>query len=233
MRNIESIVAEQVRRWEIQRARSGRAAPRPEPVIAISREYGAGGAAVGQAVAAQLGFSYWNREIVQEIARSTDLSAALVASRDERHDPPLLATYRELLDRGLPASRYFTELVKVVHTIAAHGSAVMVGRGVVFMLPPERVLRVRVVCPLAQRISNLVERGEVTLATARAAIASVEAERRAFVKDHLDSNLELPSAYDLHVNSGSYGVERAAQVVVVAYRLRFGDVAAAVTTVPG
>jgi cytidylate kinase len=228
MRTIESIVAEQVRRWEIQRAKAGRAAPRPEPVIAISREYGAGGAAVGQAVAAQLGFSYWNREIVQEIARSTNLSTTLVASRDERHDPALLATYRELLDRKLATSRYFTELVKVVHTIAAHGSAVMVGRGVVFMLPPERVLRVRVVCPLAQRIKNLVERGE---AAARTEIAAVDAERRAFVKDHLDGNIELPSAYDLHVNSGSYGVERAAQVVVAAYRLRFG-VTTAITAGP-
>lgn len=221
MRTIESIVAEQVRGWEIQQARAGRAAPRLEPVIAISREYGAGGAAVGQAVAAQLGFSYWNREIVQEIARSTDLSAALVASRDERHDPALLATYRELLGRGLPPSRYFTELVKVVHTIAAHGSAVMVGRGAVFMLPPDRVLRVRVVCPLARRISNLVERGEATLAAAPAKIAAVDAERHAFVKDHLDVNLELPSAYDLHVNTGTYDVERAAQVIVAAYRLRF------------
>lgn len=221
MRSIESIVAEQVERWRIERAKADRAPALPDPVIAISREYGARGAAVAHAVAELLGFTYWNRELVDAISRMAKVSAALVESFDEHHDPALLATYRALVGGKLGSSEYFDELVKIVHTIASHGKAVLVGRGVSFMLPPERVLRVRVVCPLAQRIAGLVERRGLDAATAQAEIAAVDAERAAFIKDHLRASVEVPSAFDVHVNTGSYGVQRAAELVAAAYKLRF------------
>lgn len=224
-RSIDSIVAEQVERWRLERARAERPAPRPAPVVAVSREYGARGAAVAHAVAEQLGFRYWNRELVDEISRSASVSAALVASLDEHHDPTLVATFRELLHGRLRPSEYFAKLVEVVHTIAAHGGAVLVGRGIAFMLPPSQALRVRVVCPVEQRIVGLVERKGMDVAAARAEVATVDAERRAFVRDHLGADVEQAAAFDLHVNTGTLPVQKAAELVVAAYRARFGDAA--------
>ena len=225
-RSIDAIVAEQVERWRIEQAKVTRPPPPPVPVVAVSREYGARGAAVAHQVADRLGFSYWNTALVDAIARSAQVSAAMVQSLDEHHDPALLATYRELARTRLGASEYFDELVKVVHAVASRGRAVLVGRGIAFMLPPERVLRVRVVCPLDERVRGLCERQGLTAAAARAEITRVDAERGAFVRDHLGADVETPSAFDLHVNTHSFTVERAAELVVAAYRLRFGDVAA-------
>lgn len=227
MRSIDKIVAEQVERWRIERAKAERTEAKPAPVIAVSREYGARGAAVAHAVADLMGFTYWNRELIDAISRTQHVSAALVESMDEHHDPALLATFRALVSGKLDQSGYFDELVKVVRTIASHGRAVLVGRGVSFMLPPERVLRVRVVCPVAQRIAGVIERRGLDPAAAQADLVAVDAERAAWVKDHLGAAVEIPSAFDVHVNTGSFGVQRAAEVVVAAYKVRFGDAAAA------
>jgi cytidylate kinase len=221
MRSLENIVSEQVERWRIERERNQRASVTPEPVIAVAREYGARGAAVAHAVAERLGFTYWNHELVDEIARTTRVSATLVESLDEHHDPSLLTTFRGLVGHRLGQAEYFDRLVRIVHTIASHGRAILIGRGIGFMLPPARVYRVQVVSPLAERIAGLVERRGLDEAAAAAEVAAVDAERTAFVRDHFPDAVEVPSAFDLVVNTGSYGVERAAELVTAGYRLRF------------
>jgi cytidylate kinase len=80
---------------------------------------------------------------------------------------------------------------------------------------------VRAVCPLDQRIAGLVERRGIDVAEARAEVAATDAERRAFVKDHFKTTVDDPSLFDLEVNTGTLGVEGAADVVVAAYRARF------------
>ncbi|HVV81831.1 MAG TPA: cytidylate kinase-like family protein [Kofleriaceae bacterium] len=220
-RSIDRIVADQIERWRIERQRAERQARPPAPIVAVSREYGARGAAVAHLVAAQLGFSYWNRELIDEIARSKHVSAAMIETLDEHHDPSLLATLRGM-DRGkLRATDYFEALTKVVHAIVSHGGAVTVGRGIALMLPPERALRVRVVCPLEQKVAGLIERKGLTDAAARDELRATDADRNAFIRDHVGADAGVPSAYDLHVNTGTFGVEGAAALVVAAYRTRF------------
>lgn len=220
-RSIDRIVGEQIERWRIERARAERKESPPRPVVAVSRQYGARGAAVAHRVADQLGFGYWNRELLDEVARSAHVSTALLESLDERHDPSLLSTLRGMARGRLRSSEFYAELVKVVHTVVSHGGAVLVGRGIARMLPAERALRLRVVCPLEQRIAGLVERRGLDAAAARTEIASVDAERYAFVRDHLGVEVEEPAAYDLEVNTATLGVDGAAALAVAAYRLRF------------
>jgi cytidylate kinase len=222
-RSVDRIVEEQVERWRVERMRAaGRpATQKPPPVVAVSRQYGARGAAIGHQVAEKLGCSYWNRELVDEIARTAHVSDRLVRAVDERHEAGIVETVRGMLRNGqLSASDYHRELAKVVASIAAHGTAVLIGRGVTFLLPREQVLSVRVVCPLEDRVRGLVERRGVTEAEARAEIAEVDAERKAFVRDHYNRDADDPSAYDLHVNTGTMSVEQCAAVVVAAYRTR-------------
>jgi len=228
-RSIDSIVAEQVERWRLERARANRPDARPAPVVVVSRQYGAQGAAVARVVADRLGFSYWNRELVDEVARSAHTSGAMVGVVDEHHHDAILATVRDLTARTLGQSEYFRELVGVVRSITAHGSAVLVGRGIGFMLQPTSMLSVRVVCPLADRVAGLVERRQLDEAAARAEITAADAERHAFVRDHLFRDVEDPAAYHLHVNTGVMTIEQAADVIVAAYRIRFGDAGARAT----
>ncbi len=223
-RNIDQIVDEQVQRWRVERARAETSLERPRPVIAISRQYGARGAAVGHVVAERLGFSYWNRQLVDEVAQHAHVSDRLVRAFDERHQDTVIETIRSMVNNGpLSASSFFRELARIAHTIASHGAAVIVGRGVAFMLPPETTLRVRVVAPLEHRIARIVEQGGGSESLARAEIRAIDAERTTFVRDHYGVDADDPANYDLHVNTGMSSLDQAAAVIVAACHARFAD----------
>ncbi len=212
-------------RWRVERTRAAGKAARARPVITISRQYGARGAALGHLLAEKLELAYWNREIVDEIARHAHVSDQLVRAFDEHHQAGVVATLRAMVNVGpLSASDYFRELARVVQTIASHGGAVLIGRGIAFMVDPASALRIRVVCPVEQRVAGIAERSGVTLAAARAEIASIDADRRDFVRDHYGRDADDPAAYDLLVNSGTMSLEQCAELVICAYRARFADI---------
>lgn len=226
-RSVDAIVEQQVQKWLQERQRMQAQPPRPPPVIAVSRQYGALGAELANLVAQRMHFSFWDQEILHQIAKHAHVSERMVAAFDEHHRLTLVETVRSMMQGGpLSASEYFRELARVVHSIAAHGAAVLVGRGVQFMLPPDTVLRVRVVCPLEQRVHGLARRRGISDAAARAEIETVDADRHAFVMDHYGRDVEEPTAYDLVLNTGSVPLERAVSLVVAAYEARFPDVRA-------
>ena len=80
-RSLDQLVRHQVRRWQLEQARSGPAEPR---CIAISRHPGAGGAELGLRVADALGYAFFGIELVEEIARTQHVPRALVEGLDER-----------------------------------------------------------------------------------------------------------------------------------------------------
>src|SRR5690606_5459277 len=87
-RSIEQIVNQQVLRWEEQRAAAQRASrPPPEvsqPVLTISRQFGALGGDVGKLVARNLGYSFYAQELVHEISKHAHVRRKIVESLDER-----------------------------------------------------------------------------------------------------------------------------------------------------
>lgn len=188
LRNGNRIDNVQVKHWLVERERARRreANDASIPVITISREYGAQGAAIGRIVAERMGFRFWEREMVGEY---DDVRALSI----------------------------------VANSLAAKGGAVMIGRGLGFLLSPSRALRVRVVCPLEQRISGLMERQGLTHDTARATIAYADRARRIFVRDLYGRDIDDVSGYDLWVSTGALTLDAAAAVIISAYRYRFGE----------
>jgi len=82
-RSIESQVEEQARRswlfpWREEPERNRR------PVVTVSRQYGARGAEVARSVAEELGFDFYDREIIHRIAEDAHESERVVAELDEK-----------------------------------------------------------------------------------------------------------------------------------------------------
>jgi len=127
-RSVNAIVESQVQRWLTSRPRQAEA-PRPPPVITISREYGARGAAVAKLVAERLGCTCWNRELLAAIAAHARVDPAVMAPFDEHHPSALVDTMRGLMPSGAAPSQadYARELRAVVAEIARNGAAVPAG----------------------------------------------------------------------------------------------------------
>lgn len=221
--SIESLVEQQVKRWRLAQQEKKAAQARPTPVITISREYGSQGAKIGELAAEELGFSFWDQEIVHAIAEQTGASERLVESLDEHA--------RSALDDLLAASfvgdrsteyAYVRELHRVVHTLQKHGAAVIIGRGAQFILEPDEALRVRVVAPLADRVTGICARARIPRAEAEVRVQEVEKERRTFIRQTYKVDVADPHHYDLMLNTAGLSVEQAAHIVAAAFRAKFG-----------
>lgn len=211
----------QIRRWELQHPAAG-ASTRPSPCVAISRLPGAGGAEVGQLVAQWLDYGFFGQVIVEEIARELGVDHWVVKGLDERVRG---AIDRYLADAFTP--RRFTEdddlwhVSRTVATLARRGSAVIVGRGAPFLLGRDDALRVLLVAPLPARIERYAKVKGLPIDRAEEALRRAEERRAEFARLQFGARQEDPLHYDLVLNTGTFGFEAAAGLIVEALRRRF------------
>lgn len=222
--SVDQLVNQKILLWEEERRIASRKRLQgQEPMICVSREYGARGAAMARTVAERLGFQFYSQELIQEIAEVARVRQQLVASLDERLQDRISEWVVGLMKRdGFTPSDYLRNLSKVVLTLARHGRGVVVGRGAHFILERKSTLRVRVVSPLDTRAARIAQRDGLSLDEARATIRRIDAERVAFNRRHYGANLADPVNYDLIVNTGTLGLEGATNQVVAAFESRFG-----------
>jgi cytidylate kinase len=224
--SIDHFVDQQISLWQEERRiaeRKGADAHAQRPVICISREYGARGAAMGRMIADRLGFRYYSQELVHDIAEQAHVRQQVIESLDERVQDGIAEWVAGLIKRGVFApTDYLRNLSKVVLTLGRHGKGVIIGRGAHFLLDPKATLRVRVIAPLEQRVARIAVRDGLSETDARAKVVRIDSERLAFNRQHYNADLADPSHYDLVVNAGALGVEGAAELTMSAFRFRFG-----------
>lgn len=217
------VVERQFRRWELQRSRREAApAPVPLPIITISREFGARGEALGRLVAETTGFSFWDDELVHAVAEESGANTALLKSLDEHLRSAIEDSIEgAFLGGNYMGSEYLRRLMKLIHTIAAHGSGVVVGRGAHYVVARDRALSVRVVCPLPERVRGYAERHGLDERRARQKLEREDQARGAFIRQYFSRDPSNPSDFDLTVNTGSFPLERAVGIVLAAYEAKF------------
>jgi len=209
--NIQQILGDPISRWQLA------SVPKPSqagPVIAISRQPGALGDEVAQALGAELGLHVYDREIIQKIAESAQLSERVVAILDEK-DRSMLADWLSSLASNayLSPYGYLEHLTRVVTAIARLGGAVIVGRGSHLIVRPNQGLRVLVIAPLEARIETVAARQGIGRHEAGHQIAQEEAEREAFLKRYFHADAGDHTRFDLVVNTAGLGVSGAVQAV--------------------
>jgi hypothetical protein len=225
-RSLEQLVNEQFQRWMQEQTASRK--PKPDkvaqqPMIVFSREFGGRGAEIGGAVAERLGFQFHGQELVHEIAKRARVRQQLVESLDERAQDRIEQWVTEMMEGGVFApSDYLRNLSKVIVAMGRHGRGVIIGRGAHFILDPDRTLRVRAYAPLDARVALIAEREELSLVEARAQVLRVDAERIAFYRQHFNVDVAEPNHYDLLLNTATLPVEVCTELVVRAFKARFG-----------
>ena len=114
---------------------------------------------------------------------------------------------------------YLEHLVKTIKVIAAHGRAVIVGRGADFILRPDIRFSVRTVAPMNIRIQNVSSAYGVSETEAKKRIQKRESRRRRFIKEAFGGDVENPIHYDMILNTGRLSIEAAAESIVKAAKM--------------
>ena len=98
-------------------------------IITISREYGAGGAQIGKAMAQELGFEYYDKSIILNVAREANIDVENVDKWDEAvpKNFGFAQSLFEFYNRPL-SEKLFAAQSKVIREIGEKGNCVIVGR---------------------------------------------------------------------------------------------------------
>ena len=116
-------------------------------------------------------------------------------------------------------SAYVHRLIKVMLALGQHGDCVIVGRGSAFVLPRETTFRVRLVAPRKHRSAALGRRLGLDEAAAEKLLTTQDKERNEFVRVHFDRDPELPSNYDLILNTEEFTTSECADIVLEGLRV--------------
>ena len=213
-RSTLQIVEEQVRKWQI--TTTGQKVSRPKTtVITVSREPGSGGNLVARGISKKLGLDLFHQEVIHEMAKSAKVSKRFVQTLDEKAMNVLDEWIVALVDdRHLWPDQYLQHLMRVVGIIGQHGSAVMVGRGANFIVPPGKRMRVRIIAPMAFRIKRVAATYKVSAKVAKRRVVRTNSERRAFIRKYFNADIDDPANYDLVINTETTGIDPAIDAII-------------------
>ncbi len=211
------------------------------PVITISRMYGSGGSEVAQRVAAALGWSLLDNDIVDAIAERSGLTRAEVSAQDERV-PSLVERLASALSLGSPEmlppvptgpvetteERIIAVTQRVIEEAVQAGPAVFVGRGAQCLLAErEDALHVFCYAPRSALRKYAMDTFKVGQDEADKMVAEQNKQREQYVRRHWNRNWLAHENYHLCLNTAWLGLDGAADLVVDAARKQFARAAAA------
>lgn len=204
-------------------------------VITISRQYGSGGDQIAGRVCEMLGYQYFDKRLMAQLAAEMGLSEEQVVdySSDDykvrsflerlpgRRGPRVIAEARVWTGSGTREIQqldevYAIDLVKsTIQAAYTHGNVVIIGRGgqVILKDKPD-VLHVRIEASLEAQSQRIQERDKVSLAEAREIALNHDRAAADYLKRFYHIDWKDSQLYDLVINTSKLGPEAAAHLIV-------------------
>lgn len=210
----------------------------PSRVVTISHATGAGGQAIGHTVADRLGFRYIDEEIITLAAQKEGVDAELVADTERRKGflAKLFAGLAETpVDVGVPGSGLLVPdealahrsedlrlvIIEAIHDMAQRGQVVIASHAASIPLAgrPD-VLRTLITAPFDTRVKRIA--GDSRRGTTDPArfIRDSDAGRADYFQRFYGIERELPTHYDLVINTDALTPDEATDIIVAAVRRR-------------
>ena len=189
-------------------------------IITIGREYGAGGSTIGRAVAKALGIAYYDRDlIIRTASASTNLTPEEVRHWDERvpHEFGLSQSLFNFYAKPF-SERLWNAQVDAIRKMADRESCVIVGRNADYILREfDHCLRVFLHADPAWRLNHMMELNpDMTLDQVQAEMDRTDKARAGYCKRFTGQYYGDQRNYDLSINVGKLGFDKAIQLVLAA-----------------
>ncbi len=186
-------------------------------LITLGRQHGSGGHDIARALADELGYACYDKEIVDHAAENSAFSKEIFASYDERR----VASY------AMPAPHFFgvhegfrlnmqvaAAQFEAIRMLADRGNGIFVGRCADYVLRNRSgLVRVFIMADEEFRVKTMMGRRNLTEEQARKLIKEVDKDRSSYYKYYTDQSWGHMENYDLCINSSRTGVDGAVQVI--------------------
>ena len=133
-------------------------------IITIGREFGSGGRELGRRLSEELGFAYYDQEIISEIAQRTEMSEQYVQSIVE-HQPVFsfpIHIGRSFYPAPTPvfdqSMAVYQEQARIITEMAQKSDCVIVGRCADYILKEHEPFRMFVYADMESKIKRCLEK---------------------------------------------------------------------------
>ena len=193
--------------------------------IAISREAGSRGASIAKRAGEKLGWEVYSQEMMEYGAQNAALRQDVVEKLPERALEWIEERMRDFLEQpNLSHNPNILDLARLVLSLGAQGSVIMLGRGAGFLLPSRSTLHVRLVAPLQDRIAYMSQWLRLTEEEAAEQVRKRDHRRTDFLATHFHRKPNDVHVYDMLLNTSLLGEERCAELVAAAAKAKMSAI---------
>ena len=188
--------------------------------ICISREFGSGGHDIGEQIAMQTGYRFFDRKLVEEAAERSGIAVEHLEKEDEKKANPWLHNvWYESKDenlRGLSANDIlFRVQSRYILECAGKGNNVFVGRCADYVLKKAEIPHVSIfiTAPYEDRVFRIMERRHLCEKDAQTLVRKTDKRRKAYYNYYTEGGWGKPDNYDLCINSSWKGIRKTADIL--------------------
>ncbi len=202
-------------------------------VINIGRQLGSGGRAVGQILAREFGFGYFDKELIQLASQQSGLNKEFFERADEKARFNFLGNFwagfssliseNLLNDNLLQNDSLFQIQSDVIRKLAAEQSCVFIGRCADYVLRDyPRCLNVFLTANTPDRVQRVMDSEQLTAEKAREVVERIDKKRAAYYSYYSGKTWGAAASYHLCLNTSVLGIEGAAEYIGEFARKKLG-----------
>ena len=187
-------------------------------IITISREFGSGGRFIGEEVAKKLGIAYYDKNIINEIAKKSGLSPEYIQENAELSPKKGLFAYafagRDVTGKSVEDLVYEAQR-KVILELAEKESCVIIGRNADYILKDrDDVLNVFIHGDMPEKTKRIM--GLYNLEEKEAVKMMTDTDKRRMANYNFYTNQKWGKAdnYTLCLNSSQLGYDRCEKIIM-------------------
>ncbi len=192
-------------------------------VITITRQFGSMGRPIGKLVAEELGFKYFDRDILEKTAEKMDVSFHALLALDNRG----VSGYHRMafplgIGDGATQDKMFKIQSELIKQYAQTENCVIIGRCADYILREfENVLSCHIYAPYVRRIENSVEELGFTAAESKVVVDEIDRARSRYYKHYTRRDFNTTCFRDLLIDSSILGTKETAKIIANIARKKF------------
>ena len=195
-------------------------------VITIGRQFGSLGRAIAQETAQLLSIQYYDRDLVEEVAKRMNQPLSVISNVEEEARSRFGVFGKMLFPLGGGASdlqdRTFFVQECVLRDFADRGPSILVGRCADYVMQGrENLLRVFIYAPREARIRNCVEQLHMEKEQAYKMCVDVDRARERYHERYAGYSVMDPEHFDVMLNSDLLGVSGSAAAIAGLAKRKF------------
>ncbi|MFI3140955.1 MAG: cytidylate kinase-like family protein [Clostridia bacterium] len=194
-------------------------------IVTISRSFSSGGREVGKRLAQELGFAYYDKQLLKEISNETGFTSEYIEKYGESAaytSYPITIAQTFITPFQMPNESIQIAQTKIVREIGDKGDCVIIGRrGDRILKDKENLLKVFIYSSdMDERIKRCYDKSpddkDKSPEFIKKKIISIDKDRAKYYRFYSDQNWGEMNNYNLFIDTSKISIKKAVQMIILA-----------------